>query len=268
MNRSVSLQAILKPEAQEMLARFSSLLNVRLGFFAPNGTEICIGGERPICTYCRLLRETQDDACRSLDQQMFAQARATNHPFSYPCHGGLTEAFVPVDLAKRRIGLVMVGQFRLDGQVAPTCDTLRQIEYNRRPVFSTQQLADMLGMLELMVQSFTDRHLITSTETDQIQLLLDRIHANPSKTITVNDAAAFTARSASSLAHLFKRLTGRSIRQYQIEVKLTEADRLLGTFPKIPIKELADQLGFDDPLYFSRIYRKHRGQPPSSMRTP
>lgn len=261
------LQAILKPEAQKMLGHFSSLLNVRLGFFAPDGTEICIGGGRPICTYCRILRETREYDCLALDRKMFARARKAKQPFSYACHGNLTEAFVPVDLAGKRIGLIMVGQFRSAGQTVPPDSSPKQINaYAQRPEFSPEQIDDMLGMLQLMVQTFTDRQLVTSAETDQIQLLLDRIHADPARTMTVKDAAAFTARSQSSLAHLFKQLTGRSIRQYQIEVKLDEADRLLRTFPDMPVKEIATRLGFEDPLYFSRLYSKHRGRPPSSVR--
>lgn len=250
-----------------MLAHFSSLLNVRLGFFAPDGTEICIGGERPICTYCRMLRKTREQDCLALDRKMFAKARKAKRPFSYACHGGMTEAFVPVDLAGRRIGLVMVGQFRSVGQRPPECDANRLAAYELRPVFTPEQIDDMLSMLQLMVQSFTDRQLVTSAETDQIQLLLDRIHADPSETMTVKDAGVFTARSPSSIAHLFKKLTGRSIRQYQIEVKLAEADRLLRAFPTMAIKEIADRLGFEDPLYFSRLYRKHRGEPPSALRS-
>lgn len=249
-----------------MLACFSSLLDVRLGFFATNGDEICIGGERPICTYCRMLRDDREADCLALDRKMFARARHAQHPFSYPCHGGLTEGFVPVDLAGKRIGLVMVGQFRAEGQVAPECDAVRLQEYERRPVCSKHQIENMLQMLQLMVRSFTDRHLVTSAETDEIQLLLDRMHANPARTMTVAEAAAFTARSPSSLAHLFKRLTGRSIRNYQIEVKLDEADRLLLAFSQMPVKEIAGQLGFEDPLYFSRLYRKYRGVSPSARR--
>jgi AraC-like DNA-binding protein len=263
MNR---LQTILQPEARKALGHFSSLLNVRLGFFEPNGTEVCIGGGRPICTYCRELRKTCESECIALDRKMFAKARITETPFHYACHGGLTEAFVPVDLNGKRIGLVMVGQFRAQGQQPPPKAGALWNDYQQRPVFSEQQIEDMLCMLELMVQAFIARHLVISAETDRIQLLLDRIHDHPGRTLTVSEAAAFTARSPSSLAHLFKKLTGRNLRQYQIEVKLNEADRLLKTFPDMPIKEIAGRLGFEDPLYFSRLYKKHRGAPPSVCR--
>ena len=250
-----------------MLARFSSLLNVRIGFFGPDGSEICIGEERPICTFCKMLRAKSENKCFELDKKMFERAKHTSKPFSYPCHGGLTEAFVPVELAGKRIGLIMVGQFRAEEQTAPpNCSEGMLVAYKNRPIFTQKQIEDMLGMVELLVQSFTDRRLVTSADTDQIQLLLDRIHADPAKTITVEEAAIFTCRSPSSIAHLFKDLMGKSLRQYQIETKLNEADRLLRTFPDMQIKEIAERLGFDDPLYFSRLYKKHRKTAPSSAR--
>lgn len=267
MRSALPLQAILKPEAQKMLGHFSSLLDVRLGFFAPDGTEICIGEGRPICTYCRLLRTTRGkQECFALDRKMFARAHRAKRPFSYFCHGGLTEAFVPVDLDGRRIGLLMVGQFRTEEQVPPPDCSAYSTEYNRRPIFSKQQIEDMLQMLELMVRSITDRHLVSKTEFDRIQPLLDRIHGHPEETLTVQEAAALVGYSTSSLAHLFKKLTGRSVRQYQIERKLDEADRMLKISPNRPVKEIAFRLGFDDPLYFSRLYRKYRGCPPSQGR--
>jgi AraC-like DNA-binding protein len=260
------LRTVLKPEAQKMLGRFSSLLNVRLGFFAPDGTEICIGGGRPVCGYCRLLRANREQDCLALDRRRFARARRAGHPFHYPCHGGLTEAFVPVDLDGRRIGLVMVGQFRATGQAPPPDCSGFAAEYDQRPVFSEEQIEDMLDMLELMVHSITDRHLVTRTEFDLIQPLLDRIHAHPEETLTVQEASALAGRSVSSVAHLFKRLTGRSIRQYQIEHRLDEACRMLKASPDRPVKEIAFRLGFEDPLYFSRLYKKHRGCPPTKFR--
>ena len=270
-----SFETLLQPEAQKMLANFSSLLNVRLGYFTPDGIEVCVGGGRPICTYCRTMRLQCgfDHVCFRLDSKMFAKARRAKHPFSYPCHAGLTEAFIPVDLADRRVGLLMVGQFRKEGQVPPPVTDEWEVPreeveelYKSVPIFSEQQVEDMLSVLELMVEAITDRHLTHRSEIDLTQPLLDRIHANPAETLSVDEAAAMLGRSPSSLAHLFKDLTGQSVRQYQISRKLFEADRLLHTFPSMPIKEVAHRLGFDDPLYFSRFYRKNRGVPPSSSR--
>ena len=43
---------------------------------------------------------------------------------------------------------------------------------------------------------------------------------------------------------------------------MEKADELLGLFPEIRVKELAARCGYEDPLYFSRVYKKQRGLSP------
>jgi AraC-like DNA-binding protein len=46
---------------------------------------------------------------------------------------------------------------------------------------------------------------------------------------------------------------------------MLEARRLL-YYTKLPIKEVAYEIGFDDIQAFSRFFRKHEGMPPSRFR--
>jgi AraC-like DNA-binding protein len=75
-----------------------------------------------------------------------------------------------------------------------------------------------------------------------------------------------TFRSASALSHAFKRWTGRGLKRYQTELRLKTADELLASEPGLTIAEIARRLGYADPLYFSRLYRRHRGRAPSTVR--
>ena len=34
----------------------------------------------------------------------------------------------------------------------------------------------------------------------------------------------------------------------------------------MPVKEVAARVGYEDPLYFSRLFRRRRGVPPSALR--
>jgi AraC-like DNA-binding protein/ligand-binding sensor protein len=267
------LQYVLQPEAQKMLGSFSSLLNVRIAFFSLDGRELFSGLGRSICTYCRLLREdpAQDIACVALDKKMRSKARKESRPVCYTCHGQLTEAVLPVILSGRCIGFLMVGQFRtLDknsSSEGPTFSTpgLKQ-GYEQTPGFSENQVDDMLHMLSLMVDYITGHYLVSMKDFDVIQPLIDAMEKNPAQTVSLDDAARQIGRSPSSLSHLFKKLTGKGFRQFQIARKIEEADRLLQTFPQMPVKEIAERLGFQDPLYFSRLYRRHREQSPSAKR--
>ncbi len=271
MSRSSGqLQYVLQPEAQEMLGSFSSLLNVRIAFFSLDGRELFSGMGRPICAYCRTLRQNPDGdlACMALDKKMCDRARKGKKPVCYTCHGYLNEAVIPVILADRCIGFLMVGQFRMLEETAVAAENPNGLQeaYLQTPVLSAGQVDDMLRMLGLMVEFITRHYLVSMKDFDVIQPLVESIEANPAQTLSLEEAARRIGRSPSSLSHLFKKLTGSGFRQYQIIRKIEEADRLLRAFPQMPVKEVAERTGFEDPFYFSRLYRQHKGQSPSAKR--
>jgi AraC-like DNA-binding protein len=53
--------------------------------------------------------------------------------------------------------------------------------------------------------------------------------------------------------------------RYMQEAKLSLARRLLRE-SDLPITEIADVLGYDDPLYFSRLFRREVGLSPRDYR--
>lgn len=93
--------------------------------------------------------------------------------------------------------------------------------------------------------------------------LLSYMAEHPGQALSTADAARLLHRSTSSLSHVFKQATGKSFLQHQIAMKLDLADELFRTRRDVTVREVAFELGFKDPYYFSRLYRKHRGRPPS-----
>jgi len=263
---------LLQPEAAQLLDRFTALFGVRLGFFSPDGQGIFIGRDRRSCAYCRRLRRRpeMDRRCRAQDRRMFAAVRQRGRPIRYTCHGGLTEAVLPLEVAGRRIGFIMVGQFRTapsrrpPPNVRPT-PALRR-DYSATPVFSEARTDDLLYLLERLVHFIGEHALIRRRNFDLLQPLIEAAERRPAPTWSLAEAARRIGRSPSSVSHLFKSLTGMGYRRFQIERKLDAADRLLREQPRLPVKLVAARCGFDDPLYFSRLYRRRRGRPPSAAR--
>jgi AraC-like DNA-binding protein len=72
--------------------------------------------------------------------------------------------------------------------------------------------------------------------------------------------------SSSHYTALFKKKTGLSPIDYFIRMKIYYACQLL-TQRELIIKEIADKIGYDDPYYFSRIFKKVTGKSPAQYKS-
>lgn len=83
--------------------------------------------------------------------------------------------------------------------------------------------------------------------------------------IDLHALANHLAVSYSGLRRAFKVHTGFSPHQYQLELRLGEAKTLLANTVQ-PVKRIAYRLGFQNPYYFSRFFRKRTGLSPEQWR--
>lgn len=87
---------------------------------------------------------------------------------------------------------------------------------------------------------------------------------NIGEDLKIRDISFHVNLSESHYSKLFKNKTGSSPLDYFINLKMQEAIRLL-TNRSMRIKEVAYNLGYNDPCYFSRIFSKHIGANPRSF---
>lgn len=72
------------------------------------------------------------------------------------------------------------------------------------------------------------------------------------------------AVSAGRAATLFARAFGASPVAYRVQIRMNRARELLVSTRR-NVSEVAYAVGFGDPLYFARVFRKHFGRTPSSL---
>jgi AraC family transcriptional activator of pobA len=68
------------------------------------------------------------------------------------------------------------------------------------------------------------------------------------------------------LSRTLARLTGRSTKELVTDRVMLEAARLL-RFTDLTVGEVAHRVGFDDPLYFSRAFKRRHGAAPQAYRS-
>ena len=66
------------------------------------------------------------------------------------------------------------------------------------------------------------------------------------------------------LSLLIRQYTGRSLHSYLIACRLAAAEEFLIT-TSLSVSEIGRMVGYDDPVHFNKIFKKHKGVPPSSL---
>jgi AraC-like DNA-binding protein len=267
-----------QPEVQEIFNHFTALFQIRIAYFSPDGEELKVGLDRPWCRYCNLIRSglKDDPLCEKCDFEHRESARFERVLVHYRCHGGLDEAVKPLYLDDALTGFIMIGQVRTETE--PPVDKV----FRWRNQFGTAELASafqevpylprsqfphVLALFSSLVDLILSRHMITISGRTRLDPLLDRMREDCSRKLSLPEAASLLGSSSYYVAHLFQKLYGKTFKQLQTEICLQRADELLARVPSITVKEVAARCGFEDPLYFSRVYHRHRGHPPSTVRT-
>lgn len=90
-------------------------------------------------------------------------------------------------------------------------------------------------------------------------------HENYNTSISIEEYATEHHMSVSWFIRNFKEYTNSTPAQYLLSLRISNAQSLLES-TSYNISEIADIVGYDNPLYFSRLFRKQCGMSPSEFR--
>lgn len=91
------------------------------------------------------------------------------------------------------------------------------------------------------------------------------LEQNVSRLVSIRELAEMLGRSEDYVGKQFKKAYGITPYAYLLEQKMELACRLLRN-TALPVREIAARLGYEDAHYFSGLFRKAMGVPPSSLR--
>lgn len=100
---------------------------------------------------------------------------------------------------------------------------------------------------------------------DLILSVMEYMHAHYRERITVEVLAGQCNLSPYRFIHNFKQFTGKSPIDYLIQIRINKAKELL-IDSHLPVSEIAEITGYENPLYFSRLFHKNTGVPPTAYR--
>ena len=100
---------------------------------------------------------------------------------------------------------------------------------------------------------------------EEIDSAIRYFHENYHTPISIEEYASSHHMSVSWFIRSFREYTGSTPAQYILSLRISNAQALLDS-TNYNITEIAEIVGYDNPLYFSRLFRKQSGMSPSAYR--
>ena len=134
--------------------------------------------------------------------------------------------------------------------------------------FNQPQLKKLAnGTLLTLLAHISDavKNISAAENAEAISEILTYINMNYNKKLTIEELSKRAGYSKSRFSHLFSELLHTTPLSYQKDIRLTNACELLSG-SKHSIGEVARSCGFEDQLYFCRVFKKKYGISPSEYR--
>lgn len=130
-----------------------------------------------------------------------------------------------------------------------------------------QLLSMLLQQIFILLHRQQLKDMTTRNEylESEIELALQYFNENYNTNLHIEDYAASRGMSISWFIRSFKQFTNSTPMQYIVSLRITNAQILLET-TNYNISEIGTIVGYDNPLYFSRIFRKQKGVSPKEYR--
>lgn len=128
-------------------------------------------------------------------------------------------------------------------------------------IYISQVLALILGEVY-----FREKHSSTTEPNRQVTQIVRYMSSHLKDNLTLDDLADRFSLSKSYISQIFQKYTSHSPIDFYIRLRMTEACKQL-RLSEARVYEVAESLGYQDPYYFSRIFKKVIGMSPREYQT-
>jgi two-component system response regulator YesN len=122
----------------------------------------------------------------------------------------------------------------------------------------TDEADELYSLLESVV--FADEEKDNRDAGELSDRIEQYLNANFAGTITISDISDKFSFSPSYITKVFKHYKGISPLKYLISLRMEEVKRLIADHPEMSFKDIGTAVGYEDPNYFSRIFKNTTGK--------
>ena len=173
---------------------------------------------------------------------------------------------VPDKVIQYSVRLLVELEYQLSEIPASAHDQIVECADFMRNAISQEELEQHLfHALQVMFSPESSTQATTDQYSLEVEQSIAYIKENYMRKISLASVAEHVGLSSGYLCRIFKDETGGSINTYINNLRMNKAEELLSDKNSY-IKEVAVAVGFEDQLYFSRLFKRYSGLTPSEYR--
>ncbi|MBT2755841.1 response regulator [Mesobacillus foraminis] len=160
------------------------------------------------------------------------------------------------------------------------CEIVRQLFMNALPVDVLMEKCEQLKKVETieelrkilfqqiddLSEFITQKQYPVQSDNAIMKKALNYIHEHYTEELTLQLVSGHVHISRNYFSILFKRTVGKNFIDYVIDLRIHKAKELLKT-TSLKIYEVAEQSGFNDVKYFSKLFKRMMGSSPVDFRS-
>lgn len=227
--------------------------------------------ENPYCVYVKSCNEAQKHC---IETQAKVVKKCTDGAFIGTCWAGVKEYVYPVTANDKIIGFICVSGFKDEKAEQYLSRVAKNYILEYKQLQSTYRALDIKNpdknyvdtLIYPLCHMLELAHIKAESKFQQedsfIRKIVQYIKKNYTQDISSETLCEEFHCSRAYLSKLFNRELKTTLREYITNLRIETAKNLL-QYTKLNISEIASSVGFNEAYYFSLIFKKHVGIPPS-----
>lgn len=263
----------------KLITNLHTLTGIWANIFDVSGKDIQIIGSRD--PFCRLINASPEgharcEACDAAAVKKCASLRGIN---LYRCHAGICEVVQPISESGMPIAYLVFGQLLDESPIEEQWENTRStlswyqgdmeelhqsfMAMSRYTKEEMEAYAELLEALTLYIQLEGMIHSAEYTDVQRLEMYLDQHYMEP---LSLKKISTDLHMGTTKLCALAKKLSGGDTLTHVIAERRINAAKTLLVRSDAPISTVAEEVGFSDYNYFTKIFKAVTGLTPSAYR--
>lgn len=168
-----------------------------------------------------------------------------------------------IDKNFRELPFPRVFNIGLDEEMLDLCRRFNKLWLEKKPGYRLEARGVFTLVLNSLI-SYTLNDKQDEESTKRLNKVKEYILSNYNREIKIEELAAIVNLNSVYFGVYFRKNIGQTIGDYINQIRINRARDLLTT-GEYKVNEAAYQCGFNDSLYFSKVFKKFMGISPSSL---